>query len=261
MLLVIDIGNTNLTIGLYEVGAKHASPLPTWHWRLATDHDRMPDEYGLQLLGLLQHAGYKVSDLKGIALASVVPPLTSRVVQACSQYLKIDPLIVDAGVKTGIRIRYEDPKAVGADRVCDAVAVMKLFGGPACVVDFGTATTFNAITKDGDYLGGAITAGVNLAAEALFTHAAKLPNIDLQRPPNVIGRNTTHAMQSGLLFGYVSMVEGMVERFRAELGADMIVVATGGLSEIVAQETGVIDHIAPWLTLDGLRIIWELNRS
>ncbi len=254
MLLTIDIGNTNLTIGLYE-GEKLA-----WHWRLATDHNRMPDEYGLQLLGLLTHAGYKPTELIGISLASVVPNLTGRVVQACREYLKREPLVVDAGVKTGIRIRYEDPRAVGADRVCDAAAVMHLYGGPACVVDFGTATTFNAVTKEGDYLGGAITAGVNLAAEALFTHAAKLPRIDLQRPPSVIGRNTTHAMQSGLLFGYVSMVEGMVARFRAELGPEMKVIATGGLSEIVAKETKVIDHIAPWLTLDGLRIIWELNQ-
>ena len=168
---------------------------------------------------------------------------------------------MDAGVKTGIRIRYEDPKAVGADRVCDAVAVMKLYGGPACVVDFGTATTFNAITKDGDYLGGAITAGVNLAAEALYTHAAKLPRMDLQRPPSVIGRNTIHAMQSGLLFGYVSMVEGMVTRFRSELGSDMKVIATGGLAEVIAKETSVIQVIAPWLTLDGLKIIWNLNQK
>jgi type III pantothenate kinase len=164
-------------------------------------------------------------------------------------------------VKTGIRVRYDDPKAVGADRVCDAAAVMKLYGGPACVVDFGTATTFNAITKDGDYLGGAITAGVNLAAEALFTHAAKLPNMDLQRPPSVIGRNTIHAMQSGLLFGYVSMVEGMVTRFRSELGSDMKVIATGGLAEVIAKETSVIEVIAPWLTLDGLKIIWDLNQK
>ncbi len=254
MLLTIDIGNTNLTIGLYE-GEKLA-----WHWRLATDHNRMPDEYGLQLLGLLTHAGYKPTDLIGISLASVVPNLTGRVVQACNEYLKTAPLVVDAGVKTGIRIRYEDPKAVGADRVCDAAAVMHHYGGPACVVDFGTATTFNAVTREGDYLGGAITAGVNLAAEALFTHAAKLPRIDLQRPPSVIGRNTTHAMQSGLLFGYVSMVDGMVARFRTELGPEMKVIATGGLAEVVAKETSVIQHIAPWLTLDGLRIIWELNR-
>jgi type III pantothenate kinase len=220
----------------------------------------MPDEYGLQFLGLLQNAGKTIQDMQGISLASVVPPLTGRVVQACREYLKQEPLVVDAGVKTGIKIRYEDPKAVGADRVCDAVAVMKLYGGPACVVDFGTATTFNAITKDGEYLGGAITAGINLAAEALYTRAAKLPRIDLQVPPSVIGRNTVHAMQSGLLFGYVSMVEGMVNRFRAELGSDMKVVATGGLAEVVAKETKVIDVIAPWLTLEGLRLIWELNK-
>jgi type III pantothenate kinase len=254
MLLTIDIGNTNLTLGLYE-GDKLGA-----HWRLATDHNRMPDEYGLQFLGLLQNAGKTLKDISGVSLASVVPPLTGRVIQACHEYLKQEPLVVDTGVKTGIKILYEDPRAVGADRVCDAVAVMKLYGGPACVVDFGTATTFNAVTKDGEYLGGAITAGINLAAEALYTRAAKLPRIDLQVPPSVIGRNTVHAMQSGLLFGYVSMVEGMVTRFRSELGSDMKVVATGGLAEVVAKETKAIDVIAPWLTLDGLRLIWELNR-
>jgi len=254
MLLTVDVGNTNLTLGLYQ--GDQLDP----HWRLATDHERMPDEYGLQFLGLLEHAHRSYSDLTGICLASVVPQLTQRIVQACREYLKQDPLVVDTGVKTGIRIRYEDPKAVGADRVADAVATLRLYGGPACIVDFGTATTFNALTKNGDYLGGAITAGINLAADALFTHTAKLQRIDLQRPPSVIGRNTVHAMQSGLLFGYVSMAEGMVARFRAELGDDMKVVATGGLASIVAQETKVIDVLAPWLTLDGLRIIWEMNR-
>jgi type III pantothenate kinase len=139
--------------------------------------------------------------------------------------------------------------------------VLTLYGGPACIIDFGTATTFNALTKDGEYLGGAITAGINLAADALFTHTAKLQRIDLQRPPSVIGRNTVHAMQSGLLFGYVSMVEGMVIRFRSELGSDMKVVATGGLAELVSKETTVINILAPWLTLDGLRILWEMNRN
>jgi len=253
MLLTIDVGNTNLTLGLYEGEQLGA------HWRLATDNNRMPDEYGLQFLGLLQNAGKTLKDIHGISLASVVPPLTGRVIQACREYLKQEPLVVDAGIKTGLKIRYEDPKAVGADRVCDAVAVLKFYGGPACVVDFGTATTFNAITKEGEYLGGAITAGVNLAAERLFTHAAKLPRIDLQRPPSVIGRNTIHAMQSGLLFGYVSMVEGMVARFRSELGSDMKVIATGGMAEVIAKETQVVNFIAPWLTLDGLRMIWELN--
>jgi len=254
MLLTIDVGNTNLTLGLYD--GEKLGP----HWRLATDHERMPDEYGLQFLGLLDHVGYTTADLNGICLASVVPPLTGRVSQACREYLKQEALLVDTGIKTGIRIRYEDPRAVGADRVADAVAVHHLYGGPACIIDFGTATTFNALTAKGEYLGGAITVGINLAAEALFQRAAKLPRIDIQRPPSVIGRNSVHAMQSGLLFGYVAMVEGMVTRFRAELGEDMKVIATGGLAEIVAKETPVIQHLVPWLTLDGLRIIWELNQ-
>jgi type III pantothenate kinase len=254
MLLTIDVGNTNLTLGLYDddkLGPR---------WRLATDHERMPDEYGLQFVGLLTHEELKAKDISGICLASVVPPLTSKIVQACNQYLDCDPLVVDTGVKTGVRVRYEDPKAVGADRIADAAAVQRLYGGPACVVDFGTATTFDGISKEGDYLGGAIAPGIGIAAEALFLRAAKLPRVDLQRPPYAIGRNTVHAMQSGLLFGYVALVEGMVDRFRMELGKEMKVIATGGLGEIIAAETKVIQVVAPWLTLEGLRIIWGLNR-
>jgi type III pantothenate kinase len=254
MLLTIDIGNTNLTLGLYQ--GRELGP----RWRLATVHDRMPDEYGLQFLGLLTHAGCLPSDITGICLASVVPPLTGIVVEACQRYLETDPLIVDTGIKTGVRIRYEDPRAVGADRVADAAAVQQLYGGPACVVDFGTATTFDGISKEGDYLGGAIAPGIGIAAEALFLRTAKLPRVDLHRPPTAIGRNTVHAMQSGLLFGYAALVEGMVARFRLELGPEMKVIATGGLAEVVAKETEVLKIIAPWLTLEGLRIIWDLNR-
>ena len=254
MLLTIDIGNTNLTMGLYQ--NKTLGP----HWRLATVHDRMPDEYGLQFLGLLNHAKREPKDISGICLASVVPPVTGKVVQACQEYIGLDPLVVDAGVKTGVRIRYEDPRAVGADRIVDAAAVQRLYGGPACVVDFGTATTFDAISTEGDYLGGAIAPGISIAAEALFLRTAKLPRVDLQRPPTAIGRNTVHAMQSGLLFGYVALVEGMVSRFRTELGPKMKVIGTGGLAEIIAKETSVIEIIAPWLTLDGLAFIWDLNQ-
>jgi type III pantothenate kinase len=253
MLLAIDLGNTNLTLGLYD--GEVLGP----RWRLATVYDRMPDEYGLQILGLLSHAGYNPDRLTGICLASVVPPLTARVVEACRVYLNQEPLVVDAGVKTGVRIRYEDPRAVGADRIVDAAAVQRYYGGPACVVDFGTATTFDAISAEGDYLGGAIAPGIGIAAEALYLRTAKLARVDLQRPPNAIGRNTVHAMQSGLLFGYVALVEGMVARFRAELGPDMKVIATGGLAEIIARETNVLEILAPWLTLDGLRIVWDLN--
>jgi type III pantothenate kinase len=253
MLLTIDIGNTNLTLGLYT--GQTLGP----RWRLATVHDRMPDEYGLQFAGLLAHAGVKVDEVHGICLASVVPPLTGKVVEACTAYLGRTPLVVETGVKTGVRIRYEDPRAVGADRIVDAAAVQHFYGGPACVVDFGTATTFDAISAEGDYLGGAIAPGIGIAAEALTQRTAKLPRVDLQRPPTAIGRNTVHAMQSGLLFGYVGLVEGMTARFRAELGPKMKVIGTGGLAEVVARETSVIDIIAPWLTLDGLRLIWEMN--
>jgi type III pantothenate kinase len=255
MLLTIDIGNTNITLGLYQ--GEEAGP----RWRLATNHERMPDEYALQFLGLLSHAGFAPGNLKGISLASVVPPLTGKIIEACRRYLLHDPFVVDAGVKTGVRVRYEDPRAVGADRIVDAVAVQRMYGGPACVVDFGTGTTFDAISTEGDYLGGAIAPGIGIAAEALFLRTAKLPRVDLQRPPSVIGRNTVHSMQSGLFFGYVSLVEGMVARFRKELGPTMKVIATGGLAEVVAEETQIIDIIAPWLTLDGLRILWELNKG
>jgi type III pantothenate kinase len=254
MLLTIDIGNTNITLGLYQ--GKDLGP----RWRLATAYEHMPDEYGLQLIGLLEHAGFTPDDITGICMASVVPPLTGKIIEACRQYLYKEPLVVDAGVKTGVRVRYEDPRAVGADRIVDAVAVLSLYGTPACVVDFGTATTFDAIAENGDYLGGAIAPGIGIAAEALFQRTAKLPRVDLQKPPSVIGRNTVHSMQSGLLYGYVGLVEGMVARFRQELGPKMNVIATGGLAEVVANETNVLQIIAPWLTLDGLQIIWEMNR-
>ena len=255
MLLAIDIGNTNITLGLYE--GKELGP----RWRLATAFDHMPDEYGLQLLGLLEHVGYTIDDVDGICLASVVPPITSKIIEACQRYLHREPLVVDAGVKTGVRVRYEDPRAVGADRIVDAVAVVRLYGGPACVVDFGTATTFDAISASGDYLGGAIAPGIGIAADALYQRTAKLPRVDIQKPPSVIGRNTVHSMQSGLLYGYVGLVEGMVTRFRQVLGPDMKVIATGGLADIVAHETAVIQVVAPWLTLDGLQMIWEMNQA
>ncbi len=255
MLLTIDIGNTNITLGLYE-GKKLGA-----RWRLATDHERMPDEYGIQMLGLLQHGGCSVAQLDGVCMASVVPVLTSRLQQACKLYFNREPLIVDESVKTGIQLLVDDPKTVGADRIVDAVAVYSMYPGPACVVDFGTATTFDAITAAGEYLGGAIAPGIGISAEALSSRTAKLPRVDLQMPPSVIGRNTIHAMQSGLLLGYIAMVEGMVKRFREALGPEMKVIATGGLAETVSSHTDVIDILAPWLTLDGLRILWEMNQG
>ena len=254
MLLTIDIGNTNLTLGLYD-GEKLGA-----RWRLATNYERMPDEYGLQILGLLQHSGCSIQQLDGICLASVSPPITNRIMQACKMYLSQEPLLIDEKVKTGIPILYNPPTAVGADRIVDAVAVKALYSIPACVVDFGTATTFDAINAKGEYLGGAISPGIGIAAEALFSRTAQLPRVNILAPPSVIGANTVQAIQSGLLFGYVALVEGMVERFRKELGDDMQVVATGGLAELVSKETSSIDVLAPWLTLDGLRILWEMNK-
>jgi len=255
MLLTIDIGNTNITMGLYE------GDTLGYRWRLATDNERMPDEYGLQISGMLQHGGCSPRQLSGICLASVVPPLTGRITKACDIYLGKAPLIIDEDIDTGIEIFYNPPNAVGADRIVDAVAVKKLYGGPACIVDFGTATTFDAITKEGNYLGGAISPGIGIAADALFQRTAQLPRVEIKRPPSAIGANTVHAIQAGLLFGYVALVEGMVARFKKELGNEMKVIATGGLAEIVASETNVIDIIAPWLTLEGLRILWELNQK
>lgn len=255
MLLAVDIGNTNITLGLYNGETLGPS------WRLATGQGKMPDEHGLLLTGLFRHAGINISDVNAVAIASVVPPLTSALVEACRSCFCCEPMVVDGTCNTGLHIRYEEPAQVGADRVVDAVAAYQLYGGPACIVDFGTATTFDAISKEGDYLGGAIAPGIGISAAALFQRAAKLPKVDIGRPPAAIGRNTVHSLQSGLLFGYVGLVEGMVARFRSELGAETKVIATGGLAETIAKETRVISILAPWLTLDGLRIIYDLNQK
>jgi type III pantothenate kinase len=220
----------------------------------------MPDEFILQVLGLLGYAGLSREDVDGAAIASVVPPLTGKWIEVCQRGLETEPLLVDARIDTGVHILYEDPSAVGADRLVDAVAAYRLYGGPTCIVDFGTATTFDAISAEGDYLGGAIAPGIGIAAQALFERTAKLPRVELACPPAAIGRNTIHSIQSGLFFGYVSLVEGMVARFRQELGPEMRVIATGGLAEIIAGETAAIEEVAPWLTLDGLRMVYEMHQ-
>jgi type III pantothenate kinase len=255
MLLAIDIGNTNITFGLYE--GEKLGP----RWRIRTIHEKTPDEYGILMAQLFHHHHRRPEEVSGIAIASVVPPLSQAFQQVSRDYIGMEPLLVDAGVRTGVRIQYDDPRQVGADRVVDAAAVKALYGVPACVVDFGTGTTFDAVSANGDYLGGAIAPGIGIAAQALFERTAKLPRVELSRPPSPIGRNTPHAMQSGLLFGYVGLVEGMVARFKAELGPETHVVATGGLAEVMAEETDVIDVVDPWLTLHGLRIIYDLNKA
>ena len=254
MLLALDLGNTNLTIGLFNKDKLDAT------WRLSSDHQRTKDEYGLQISALLVNKNLTPDDLSGIILSSVVPPITNWIVQACKSYLNISPMIVSPELKLNIEVLYDDPGAVGADRIADAVAAEEFFGSPACVIDFGTATTFNAIAAGGKYLGGAILPGISTAADSLVSRTAKLPAVELNAPPSVIGRNTRHAMQAGLIFGYVALVEGMVRRFREELGEKMNVIATGGHVEKISSHTQLIDHVEPWLTLKGLKIIWELNK-
>jgi type III pantothenate kinase len=251
-LFCVDIGNTNVVMGLYD------GPELVAHWRIATDHQKMADEYGVLILDLLERAGQDPDAVEGVIISSVVPPLTGIFEKVTQRYFGRAPVLVDANTPTGIRVLIENPQEAGADRVVNAVAVVQQYGGPACVVDFGTATTFDAVSADGDYLGGAIAPGIGIAAEALFQRTAKLPRTDLVRPPGAIGKNTVHAMQSGLLFGYVGLVEGLVARFRAELGEEMKVIATGGLASLIAAETDVIDAVDPWLTLEGLRLIWEM---
>ena len=255
MLLCIDIGNTNVTIGVYDGEALIA------HWRLSTDHQKMPDEYGLLLSSLLAHRGLTPADITGVALASVVPPLTDIFREVCAGYLTVQPLVVDTGVRTGVSVRYDPPRDVGADRIVNVAAAYRLYGGPGCIVDFGTGTTFDALSATGEYLGGAIAPGIRVASEALFQRTAKLPRIDFRAPKRAIGANTLDAMRSGIVFGYVGLVEGMIARFRQELGEGMRVIATGGLADVIAAETHAIEVVDHWLTLKGLRIIYLLNEG
>jgi len=255
MLLAIDIGNTDTTLGVFEDKELRA----TWH--MATSIHRMVDEYAALLLNLLHHQGLDIPDIKEVALCSVVPPLTATFDELFQRYFHISPLVVGAGVKTGVRIRMDNPREVGADRIVNAAAAHHLYGGPIIITDLGTATTFDTVSKEGDYLGGAIAPGINIAAESLFMRAAMLPRVELVHPKNAIGTNTITAMQSGIVFGYVGLVEGIVARIQQELGGKAKVVATGGSAELIAKETTVIDIVNPNLTLIGLRLIYIMNRA
>ena len=254
MLLAIDIGNTNTTLGVFDGEELRA----TWH--IATGIHRMVDEYAALLLNLLHHRGLDASDIKEVALCSVVPPLIATFEELSQRYFGVSPLVVGAGVKTGVRIRMDNPREVGADRIVNAVAAHHLYGGPVIIADLGTATTFDTVSEEGDYLGGAIAPGIVTAAEALFIRAAMLPRVELVHPKHAIGTNTIAAMQSGIIFGYVGLIEGIVSRIQQELGGKAKVVATGGYAELLAKETAVIDIVNPNLTLIGLRLICQMNR-
>lgn len=255
MLLAIDVGNTNIVLGVFDRGRLIRS------WRLATSRDRTADELGLQVDGLLEHARIERSLLKGVILASVVPPLTSTTCAMAQSYFGLEPFVIEPGVDTGMPILYDNPSEVGADRIVNGIAAYERFGRkdrrPLLVVDFGTATTLDAITARGEYLGGAICPGVTISADALFQRAARLPRIDVRKPTQVIGRTTVGAMESGLFYGYVGMVEGLVRRMTAELGDDTRTVATGGLASVIAPETPLIHYVEPDLTLHGLHIVWQ----
>lgn len=256
MLLAIDVGNTSVGLGLFA-GEELRST-----WRFAPDLGRSADEYGVLMMTLLEYRGVETKGVTDVVIGSVVHGLDATLEEACQRYFKAQPLLVATGVKTGLRILYDTPREVGVDRVADAVAAIKLYGpGPLIVVDLGTATVFDAVSGDGDYLGGAIAPGLLVGADALFQRAARLYRVELEPPRTVIGRNTVSAIQAGIVYGHVALIEGMVARFKAELGDGAKVVATGGYAELVARLTNVFDHVNPDLTLIGLRLIYELNRK
>jgi type III pantothenate kinase len=253
MLLVIDVGNTNTVLGVYD-GKNLVNS-----WRLATRRAATVDEYGILSRNLFSLAKIDAAKITGIIIASVVPPLDPVLQQMAQQYFHLEPMVVEPGVKTGLVVKYEPPQDVGADRIVSAVAAFEKYGGPTIVVDFGTATTFDCISSKAEYLGGVIAPGIVISSEALFERAARLPRIDIKAPKEVIGTSTVTSMQSGLFYGYVGLVEGILTRLKEELGAQSRVVATGGQATLIAQGTSAIDAIEPNLILEGLRIIYERN--
>ena len=255
MLLCVDIGNSNIKFGLFEGDRLRA------HWRIATDRAKLSDEYAMLLLDLFTAERVQASDVTGCAISSVVPSLAPEFAQVSRHYLNQEPIIVGPGIKTGMSIRTDHPAEVGADLIVSAVAARQMYGAPVIVIGFGTATTFGAVSAQGDYVGVAIAPGVSTGAEALFRFAAKLPQVELTRPPHAIGKNTIHSMQSGLIFGFAGLVEGLVKRMRAELGGQARVIGTGGLAELIAAETSAIEVVEPDLTLIGLRLIYEMNQG
>ena len=255
MLLAVDIGNTNITMGVFDDDALAAK------WRIATDASRLADEYALMVNQLLPYRGLSPAKVNAVAVCSVVPPLTPTFVELCRANFGVEPLVVGAGTRTGIRILYDNPRDVGADRIADAAAALHLYGGPAIVVDMGTATVFDAISEKGEYLGGAIAPGLSVASDALFHSTSMLRRVDLAMPPQAIGKNTVHAIQSGLVLGSAEMVKGMVARFDRELGGGSKIIGTGGLAALVERVANIFDVVDEDLTLAGLKLIHEMNES
>lgn len=254
MLLVIDVGNTNVVVGVFR-GEELLD-----HWRISTIRDRTTDEYGVTIMNLFRFNGLNPEDVEAVIISSVVPPLMPAMERVSLRYFDTEPVIVGPGTKTGMPIKYDNPREVGADRIVNAVSAYEKYGGPLIVIDFGTATTYCVINEKGEYLGGAIAPGIAISAEALFQRAAKLPRIEIRNPGQVICKNTVSSMQSGILFGYVGQVEGIVERMKRDIQGKPRVVATGGLATLIASETDCIDVVEPLLTLKGLRLLYEKNK-
>lgn len=255
MLLVIDVGNSNTVLGIYQ-GEQLVKD-----WRVGTDKYRTVDEYAMLVNDLFRLSDLSFADLSDVIVSCVVPPMLNIIEGLCKQYFQLQPYVVGPGIKTGMPIQYDNPREVGADRIVNAVAAYEQCRCALIVVDFGTATTFDVISAEGGYRGGAIAPGVGISAEALFERASKLPRVEFSRPPQIIAKNTVNSMQAGIFYGYVGLVEGIVSRMKKELGTEVKVIATGGLAGPIATATDSIDQVEPLLTLQGLRILYDRNRA
>lgn len=250
----MDVGNSNIVVGIYD-GDRLCH-----HWRISTMSERTADELGILVKGLFRDRGVSEHDLQGVAVSCVVPPLMSSIEEMCRNHLRLSPLTVGPGIKTGLPIRYENPREVGSDRIVNAVAAVHRYGPPLIIVDFGTATTFGVVDDKGNYLGGAIAPGIRIASDALFRQAAKLPRVELVRPKQVVARTTVASIQSGVLYGFAGLVDGIVERIKAEVGLNFRVIATGGMAHLVSPDSRTIDLVDPVLNMEGLRLLWEKNQ-